>query len=246
MGKFIKILSWVCAMVLSVCLANGGERLPAELIDLSRWKVTLPVSEVEGGNALEVKQPVLASYENVDYFFTNKKSDAVIFRAHCGGSTTKNSKYPRCELREMKADGKGRASWSTESKHKRTLTMRAAITKIPEVKKHVVCAQIHDSKNDLIMVRLEGRHLFIERNPFEDVSITRDYELGTVFNLKIEAESGVVKVSYNGEEKMAWKVSRDGCYFKAGCYTQSNVSKGDRADAGGEVEIYQLVVKAGE
>lgn len=34
----------------------------------------------------------------------------------------------------------------------------------------------------------------------------------------------------------------DGCYFKAGVYTQSNPDQGDAADAYGEVVIRDLVV----
>jgi poly(beta-D-mannuronate) lyase len=32
----------------------------------------------------------------------------------------------------------------------------------------------------------------------------------------------------------------DGCYFKAGAYTQSNEEQGDTADAYGQVEIHAL------
>lgn len=84
--------------------------------------------------------------------------------------------------------------------------------------------------------------LFVERKPHEDVSIERNYVLGTPFEIKIEAHEGHVKVSYNGKQKMDWKVSAKGCYFKAGCYTQSNPTKGDSAESFGEVAIQKLKV----
>jgi len=218
---------------------------PAKVIDLSSWKVTLPVVKKGAENAAEIKPPKISTFSDPQYFFTDVTSEnpVVVFRAPCGGATTKNSKYPRCELREMSKDGKSRASWSTDDQELHTLTMRAAITHIPNVKKHVVCAQIHDSKNDLIMIRLEGKHLFIERNPFEDVSIDKNYKLGTPFDLKIQAGTGKVKVWYNEDQKMDWVKSTNGCYFKAGCYTQSNPQKGDKPDSYGEVQIHQLTVK---
>jgi len=229
-----------------VCIQplSADEKAPANVIDLTSWKITLPIAKKEGQDALEVKHPKITTFSEAKYFYTDTISEksVVVFRAPCGGATTKNSKYPRCELREMSQNGKSRADWSTDDEELHTLTMRAAITNTPKVKRHVVCAQIHDSKNDLIMVRLEGKHLFIERNPFDDVSIDKNYKLGTPFDLKIQAGKGKVKVWYNGDEKMNWEKSTHGCYFKAGCYTQSNPQKGDKPEAYGEVQIHQLAV----
>ncbi|MCA9053897.1 MAG: polysaccharide lyase family 7 protein, partial [Planctomycetaceae bacterium] len=126
-----------------------------------------------------------------------------------------------------------------------TMTLREAITAAPRVKPHVVCAQIHDAKDDLLMIRLEGQKLFVERNDVGDVLLDDHYVLGAPFDLKIEAGAGVVNVWYEGEHKLNWPVSRSGCYFKAGCYTQSNVSKGDAVESYGEVMIYRLHVEHG-
>lgn len=92
------------------------------------------------------------------------------------------------------------------------------------------------------MIRLEGTKLFIERNAVGDVTLDPNYTLGSPFDLKIQAGAGRVKVWHNGDLKLDWAVSREGCYFKAGCYTQSNPSKGDKATSFGEVVLYQLRV----
>ena len=92
------------------------------------------------------------------------------------------------------------------------------------------------------MVRLEGQRLFIERNKTGDVELDTAYVLGTSFNLRIEAGNGRVKVWYNDVLSMDWETVRTGCYFKAGCYTQSNVEKGDKPDAYGEVVITALAI----
>lgn len=97
-----------------------------------------------------------------------------------------------------------------------------------------------------MMIRLEGTKLFIERNDVGDVMLNRNYKLGTAFDVKVQAGGGNVKVWYDGKLAMTWTVSRPGCYFKAGCYTQSNPSKGDKASSFGEVIIYQLNVEHGE
>lgn len=61
--------------------------------------------------------------------------------------------------------------------------------------------------------------------------------------LIIQAGDGHIKVWHNDELAMTWKASRKSCYFKAGCYTQSNPSKGDAAESFGEVVLYRLQVE---
>ena len=133
--------------------------------------------------------------------------------------------------------------WGTNDGKVHTLIINQAITSLPSVKPHLVSAQIHDAKDDLIMVRLEGRKLFVERNKVGNVILNPNYVLGTRFDLKIVASENHVKVYYNDELKMDWEVAAKGCYFKTGCYTQSNESKGDKPDSYGEVIIYKLVVE---
>jgi poly(beta-D-mannuronate) lyase len=142
----------------------------------------------------------------------------------------------------MKPGGRDEANWGTADGKRHTLVASLAILETPVVKKHVVCAQVHHPDDDLLMVRLEGKKLFVERNDLPGVRLDSNYKLGTRFSIKIEAEGGHVKVWYNDQLKMDWVVSQQGCYFKAGCYTQSNTTKGDLPTAGGEVAIYRLVV----
>ena len=123
------------------------------------------------------------------------------------------------------------------------LTMTAAITQTPRVKPHVVCAQIHDAKDDVLMVRLEGRKLLVERESNRDVVLDSNYVRGTPFDLKIQAGCGQIRVWHAGALKLEWKAPRKGCYFKAGCYTQSNIATGDTADSYGEVVIHRLLVE---
>ena len=213
--------------------------LPAQLLDLSRWKLTLPVETPHAGNPDEIRQPELASFALEPYFGLTAAKDGVLFRAPVEGATTSGSGYPRAELREMTADGSDEASWST-TVGVHTLEIRQAITHLPEVKAHVVAGQIHDAEDDVIMIRLEGEHLFVEGGGDELATLDDSYALGTVFTVKIVAGEGHIRVYYDGALALDLAREVSGCYFKAGAYTQSNLAKGDAAGAYGEVVIHDL------
>ncbi len=239
----------VCPGIILICasffstLSPAADPLPGETIDLSCWKLTLPVDTNHAGKPDEIQPNELRTFVLPDYFFVSPDGKSVVFRARCDGVTTRGSKFPRCELREAnRVTGRG-VSWSTDDTDPHVMKLRLAITQTPQVKKHVVCAQIHDADDDLMMVRLEGHKLFVERNGLEEVTLNDNYQLGTVIDVEIKAAAGEVTVSYNNIEKMRWKISRDGCFFKTGVYTQSNVARGDQANAYGEVTIHAVEVQ---
>jgi poly(beta-D-mannuronate) lyase len=227
---------------LFICGSAVAVEPPARLLDLSCWKLTLSVDTDRPGRPDEIEQPLLDAFADSRNFFVDEQVKGVVFRAHCGGATSKGSSYPRCELREMRPGGNGEAAWATDDGASHSMTARIAITKTPPVKQHVVCAQIHDANDDVLMVRLEGTKLFVERNSKGDVMLERNYSLGTPFDLKIQAGAGRIRLWHEGILKLDWESSRKGCYFKAGCYTQSNPSKGDDPGSYGEVVIYGLHV----
>ena len=228
------------ALAIVLCCATPALAAdpPSRVLDLARWKVTLPVDTDLPGHPDEIVPRALAQLVDPAHFFV--RDQGVVFRAPCGGVTTRGSSYPRCELREMAPGGKDEATWSTTDTAPHTLHFTAAITKVPARKPHVVIAQIHDAKNDLLMVRLEGDKLFIERQEGGDVPLQRPYVLGAPIDIKIEAGAGRIQAWLGGELKMDWPVNRKGCYFKAGCYTQSNPQNGDDPADYGEVVITAL------
>jgi poly(beta-D-mannuronate) lyase len=232
----------LAAIVCLIATVAKAQTTPATVRDLSSWKLTLPIDVDGKAHADEIVQPALGTFQHPDFFFVNQQQDGVVFRAPAGGSTTKGSKYPRSELREMSADGGKSIAWGTDDGELHTMKLSLAITATPRVKPHVVCAQIHDADDDLLMIRLEGSKLMIERNDLPNVLINKQYQVGTPLDIAIQAGKGRVRVQCNGEQSLDWKVSRSGCYFKAGCYTQSNPERGEAADAFGEVTIYRLSV----
>ncbi|MGE5549054.1 MAG: polysaccharide lyase family 7 protein [Bacteroidota bacterium] len=225
---------------------TGAIQYPSDLLDLTNWKITLPIGS--SGSPTEIKQPQLDTYSVDPYFKLTPAKDGVQFRAHCGGTTTSGSSYPRSELREMTGylTGSGYtegSGWkSTSGTH--TMYIRQAITHLPVAKPHVVAGQIHDASDDVTVFRLEGSSLYItDGDNTHGYLLTDNYRLGTVFTCKMVVSGGKITYYYNDQlVNYSQTKSLSGCYFKAGCYTQSNTSKGDEPSAYGEVIVYDLQV----
>jgi poly(beta-D-mannuronate) lyase len=204
-------------------------------VGLANWYLTLPIGTE--GSPTTIHPPQLAGFTQTPYIYA--KDGGLAFRAHAGGATTKNSAYPRSELREM--IGGKLAGWDN-GVGTHCMRVRQAVTAIPSVKPHVVTAQIHDSSDDVVMVRLEGKHLFVEQEGRSIGSLDENYTLGKVFTVVIESSGGRIRVHHDGVKKIDISRPAKGCYFKAGVYTQSNPSKGESPEAFGEVVIYDLQV----
>ena len=191
------------------------------------------------GDPDTVQPAQLVGYTS-SYFRLNDARDGVVFTAPVDGVTTRNSEYPRSELREM--NGAEEAAWSNGSG---THVLRAteAVTELPESKPELVTAQIHGGDDDVMQVRLEGNHLMVRyADGAKQVTLDPDYRLGTPYDIEITAAANSVRVGYNGEPKVELPLSGSTWYFKAGAYVQSNPSKGDPITAAGQVVIYSLEV----
>jgi hypothetical protein len=224
---------------------GGGCSYPAQRLDLTNWKETLPI-----GSPTEIRQPQLAAYALPPWFQTNTACTGVQLRAHTSGATTSGSSYPRSELREMTNNGTTNASWSTTSGTHR-MHIDQAITAVPTGKKHVVAGQIHDADDDVIVIRLEHPRLFVDINGASGPTLDAHYTLGKRFTVDFVAGGGAIRIYYNGATTPAYTLARSisGCYFKAGAYTQSNCSTessyGATCGTGnyGEVHLYDLRVQ---
>ena len=224
---------------------DPGEDVPADVLDLSTWKLTLPVGSDED-DAEEIKEPDLATFSDDRFFTVTSDGTGVVFRAPAGGATTSGSDYPRSELREMDPGGTSEASWSNYS-GTHVMRLKQAITALPRRKAEVVAGQIHDADDDVVMVRLERRRLFVEADGEDIGTLDADYDLGTTFTIEMKANADGIEISYDTANIDAGKTVRydevgQGYYFKAGCYTQSNSSHDDD-DAHGEVVVYALDVE---
>lgn len=222
---------------------------PSKVLDLTNWQLTLPIGKPL--SPLNVFQPELNDYVNDTHFTVSTSNpEFVLFRAHAGGVTTKNSKNARSELREM--NGKERAIWSTK-KGKHTMVMTQKVMALPEVRSSVVMGQIHRGSDDLIEIRCwipKGSTTPVI-DVFHDSTIygilDPAYELGEVYTIKVHVFDKIINVYYNDMEvpKLKIPASCTTCFFKAGCYTQANPTshKGVLPEFFGEVHMSHLEIK---
>ena len=84
-------------------------------IDLSHWKVTLPVTN-EKGKPYEISPPEILDFANnkiaKPYMYIDSTQGAIVFHAMPTQSTTKNTKYTRSELREQMVPGENNVNWT--------------------------------------------------------------------------------------------------------------------------------------
>ncbi|MDT7579710.1 MAG: hypothetical protein QOK35_974 [Pseudonocardiales bacterium] len=217
---------------------SGSASMPADLIDTNDWYLTLPTGKKGSPDTIDGSK--LAGYHS-KFFGLNQQRNGIVFNAGADGVTTKNSHYPRSELREM--EGSEKAAWSNKS-GTHVFDVREAFTKLPGKKPEVVGVQIHDDKDDVLQIRLEGQTLMVQYHDGKsEAVIDPNYKLGTPFDVRIVAAGGKVDVLYNGQKKAQLPLSGSGWYWKVGAYVQSNGSKGDGAASTGEVVVYKADVK---
>ena len=223
-------------------VSGGNAQYPADVLDLSKWKITLPISLNSNSNkATEIKQPQLKTYTNSEYFRLNAAKNGVLLKAIAGGArTSTNTAYARSELREMQGDGTESAAWNcVNTDHGMYLeqTLLHTTTNKPEA----TIAQIHDSKNDLMMVKYFGPSFAngstdigkLEARFNNDTTkklLDSTYKIGDPMTIDIAVTSGGnVNVTYknlrSGVTSSTGTVKLTGiigsCYFKAGVYIQA-------------------------
>lgn len=222
-----------------------GTSYPSQILNLTNWKLTLPIGPSE--NPTEIKQPELATYK-IDPWFVVSQDGEVRFRAPVNGVTTSGSNYPRSELREMTNNGQEKASWSSNS-GTHTMFLDQAVTAVPEKKKHVVAGQIHDAKDDVIVIRLEYPNLYVNVDGKNVHKLDSSYALGRRFTIQFQVSGDQTKVYYEGSVDPVYTLNKSysGAYFKAGAYPQSNCSKEGSSSLCneqnyGEVIVYRALV----
>jgi hypothetical protein len=217
--------------------AARSVRFPAQIIDASKWYLTLPTGAE--GDPDTVPTEDLDTYSS-EYFRLTDAKDGVVFTANAGGATTANSKYPRSELREMR--GGDNASWDGRS-GRHTMELDQAITRTPSTKPDVIAGQIHGGSDDVMQIHLSGKELTVKyADGDKEVVLDPSYDLGERFRVKIESCDGKVKVWHNGDLKADLPIFGAESYFKAGAYVNSNTDKGASGGDVGQVVIYGLEI----
>lgn len=238
------------AVVVPVLAAPGGEvetgaavqacDHPAQVLDLSSWKIQLPIGEAESPD--EVQQPALATYKVDPWFTPTPQCDGVVFRSAVNGVTTGGSNYPRSELREMNPGGGDEASWAAnEGTH--VMTIDQTVTHLPNDKQHMVVGQIHGGDDDVSVFRVEGTSLYVTNGDDPHYQLVTDnFQLNTRFQVRFVVANGTINAYYNGEPAATLDASFTTGYFKAGAYTQANCENSSPCDESnyGEVIIHDV------
>ncbi|KAF0689279.1 Aste57867_19258 [Aphanomyces stellatus] len=239
---------------------GGGDaptRLPATLLDLTKWSLDTPEADSDG-HARRVYHPELDTYAN-DYLSVVDES-VVQLLVPANGATTSGSHYPRTEFREVLPNGQGGRdlfNWDLSRHH--VLNATLAIAQLPPGKPGTAVGQLFGS-GPCVIVDVRARRGKLElavTNHFKpwatkDIAILdTDVQLGQQFSYVIEMDRGTLSISYNGKHVVDRIPFAEGrqcqcksqgkaqCYFKAGNYLQTNTDTDD-ADAVGRVYIYSL------
>jgi hypothetical protein len=128
-------------------------------IDLSHWKVTLPVANEEG-KPIEISPPEILYFANNEeakpYMYIDYTRGAIVFHAMPTDSKTRNTKYTRSELREQMVPGDNNTNWTfADGAYMKGKLAMEATTRASDGKYHrTIIMQIHgrltNEQRDLI------------------------------------------------------------------------------------------------
>lgn len=206
------------------------------------WNITLPTGDSSTKKPKVVEFPALETYSDENYKI---EEDGIRMITPCNGFTTPNSSYPRCEFREL--IGGAKAAWDgTKGVHE--LKYRFKVLRIPKKKPDVCIGQIHDAKDDLVEVRVEGTKLVARGKLFTGFVVIDDaFELNKEYTMSLGSKNGdifCIKEGLTINLRFA-KIKSKECYFKVGNYVQSNASKGDGGESS-EVFLFEAKCLHGE
>ncbi len=240
-----------CGAKAAVPVLDADER-PSKNFDLSQWKLTLPTGTDKAPD--EITTLELSNGYASEYFSTGDDG-AMVFFAPTSGVSTKNSTYPRSELRETTTEGKP-YNWSIVD-GTNVLTATVAVNQTPPSGR-VIVGQVHSTGakgfvNEPMLILEYENHFGIgtlyalvrskpESTDTKKVRLSSFISLGTPVMYTVEvlpSSTLVIRVNdeeaYSGTIDASWKKQK--LYFKAGVYVIDNSGKdGD----GGKDSFYKL------
>lgn len=177
---------------------------------------------------------------------TTSGKDVVVFSAPLGGATTSaNTQYARCELREYERNGTTKMAFDPRSGD-HWIEGIYRIYGLSGLQKPGVCVQqAHDPNDDVIMVRTElvsgQTRLQLRYNDVLQMTLNSSYVDGTEFYLKIRINAGTPSVYYTTNLASIpstpthtsaghFSSANTGWYFKSGSYNQTNESTDPNVD----------------
>lgn len=207
---------------------------PPANIDLTHWKLTLPISSADSDtNPLEFPADRIAVDHSYRKYIQLASDGALVFWCPVNGVTTKNAKYPRCELRELVDPHDDNVCWSAPGTHILDATCR--MIEVPSSQK-VIIGQIHGhSGKAQPLIKLQYFKGRIEALVKEHASRDKETKLTFPqvglekdFDYQIRLQDGVLNVTVNNQTQSVNVFANDSqwsdqtLYFKAGAYVQDN------------------------
>jgi len=196
---------------------------------MKNWKLTLPIDKAGSnkGVAVEIK-PIPENYKSA-YFYRTEKGDEV-FICPVDGATTKGSKYPRSEMRELDNNGK-EIAWKIDGKT-HSLKRRVKISGEPITEKkergRLVIGQIHGKEDELCRLYYEngGIYFIVDKVGAAKKETRFDFKSkfrrNQFFDYAIRVENKTLRVFIN-EEVVSYNIEphwfNDTFYFKYGVYS---------------------------
>lgn len=232
--------------------------LPAEHIDLSHWRLTIP-ADANGtttGKAVSISPAALSAsppYESEWFYIAD--DGALTFWVPVNGTYVGGSTYPRSELREMLDPGDASVNWYSWQDSE--LVAICAVQQTPSLSGRVTIGQVHayDASLPLLMLQYvyasatQTGSLEAIINPTPNATpsqrlrkvLVSGIALGARLEYHLAVRAGVLRVEVNGVSLdytlgTAW--SGFGHYFKAGAYIPE---KGSSGTDGARVAFYKLL-----
>ncbi|MEP3482590.1 MAG: polysaccharide lyase family 7 protein [Fuerstiella sp.] len=260
----IRSAAVICGLVISLASsllaqnqtpASDGNNSPSlnniKQIDLSHWKLTLPVDHNHSfhGHPQEVSAKKLGrGFQSK--FFTVDAQGNLVFWCPVNGATTEGTSYPRSELREMLEPGNPDRNWTAAGSH--ILTARCQVQQVPSSRK-VIIGQIHSAsgkKKPLIKLQFYKNRIeaLVKHSPTQGKDIKLSWpniSMNSEVNYEIRLQNEILSVTVNGMTQRQNIKNNDPewmkqtFYFKAGMYPQDNQGK---ATEGGQVSFSKLQV----
>lgn len=208
------------------------------MISLSTWNLTVPA-----GATVIPTNKLNAGYQ--DPYFIRQTDGSLTFNAPSNGvniKSTKNSTYPRCELRETLTNGDDKeANWKPASAELHSLEADLAVQELPKSKKAII-GQVHgDGNHPPLKIQITDNTIYAQLRRKLDGDedkpvLLKGYTLGQFFTYRfVISKDGKAKFFVNGKQVVNDDLPADGYqfdmtsyakdtwYFKAGMYSQEKV-----------------------
>lgn len=181
-------------------------------------------SQIENGYSSDPEFKVVI-YNGVPYVQLRVNADAQ--------TTSSGTKWPRSELREMEenaTDNSLKMAFNAASGN-HWAKGKSRLMKAMTNKPWICFAQTHNGGSDLMRAQAEGNKLVCRNTPpgsstetVKTIQATYNWTDEIDWEINITAGSGVFKLG--GTTVQTFPASISGCYFKAGCYSQSGSING--------------------